>query len=249
MLAGAAPEVVEMPWWAYGPIGMQLWFPSLVLAAMAQPHASSSAGQLRNQASLPAALSPDSQHMRLSSTGSGSLTPRTSGITPRVSSLVLAASAGAAAGGGAFGAAGTPGSSSSRRSGVPPLSPLSAAGNSIKHAQSAPMLTGEHQQQLLQLQQLQQLQQQQLLAASAAPAAMLLDDAANIASSSGGGPPTSTEIELEFDREVYPIGVSLADASIVGVTQRVLRPAVGAGLLQVGCWQAGAGVLALLSCF
>jgi hypothetical protein len=33
-----------------------------------------------------------------------------------------------------------------------------------------------------------------------------------------------TEIELEFDREVYPIGVSLADASIVGITQHVMRP-------------------------
>jgi hypothetical protein len=33
-----------------------------------------------------------------------------------------------------------------------------------------------------------------------------------------------TEIELEFDREVYPIGVSIA-ASIVGVTQRMLRSA------------------------
>jgi hypothetical protein len=87
------------------------------------------------------------------------------------------------------------------------------------------MLAGEH-------------QQQQLLAASAAPAALLLEGAADLASSSGGGPPSSTEIELEFDREVYPIGVSLADASIVGVTQRVLRPAVGAGLLQVS-WYSG----------
>jgi hypothetical protein len=31
-------------------------------------------------------------------------------------------------------------------------------------------------------------------------------------------------MELEFDKEVYPIGVSLADASIVGITQRLLRP-------------------------
>lgn len=30
--------------------------------------------------------------------------------------------------------------------------------------------------------------------------------------------------ELEFDREVYPIGISLADAAIVGVTQRMNRP-------------------------
>ncbi|GMH38535.1 hypothetical protein BSKO_06419 [Bryopsis sp. KO-2023] len=29
--------------------------------------------------------------------------------------------------------------------------------------------------------------------------------------------------ELEFDREVYPIGISLADASIIGVTQRLVR--------------------------
>ncbi len=43
-----------------------------------------------------------------------------------------------------------------------------------------------------------------------------------------------TEIELEFDREVYPIGVSLADASIVGITQRVMRPQQAAAA-QVGC--------------
>ncbi|GAB4817477.1 hypothetical protein N2152v2_004523 [Parachlorella kessleri] len=33
----------------------------------------------------------------------------------------------------------------------------------------------------------------------------------------------STDPELEFDREVYPIGVSLAEVSIVGVTQRTIR--------------------------
>uniref|UniRef100_A0A383V6J0 RIC1 C-terminal alpha solenoid region domain-containing protein n=1 Tax=Tetradesmus obliquus TaxID=3088 RepID=A0A383V6J0_TETOB len=224
LLAASPPEVVEMPWWAYGPIGMQLWFPSLVTAALAAPAASSSTGQLlRGQGSLPAALSPHSQQGgRLSSTGSGSL----AGLTPRVSSLVLNAAGGAAAAA-ASGAAGTPGSSSSRRAAMPPLSPLSAAAG-IKHAQSAPVLSDEHHQQ-----QLLQLQQQQLLAHAAGPAAaLLLDDANNALSSSGGGPPSSTEMELEFDREVYPIGVSLADASIVGVTQRVLRPAAGAGLLQ-----------------
>jgi hypothetical protein len=31
------------------------------------------------------------------------------------------------------------------------------------------------------------------------------------------------EPELEFDQEVYPVGVSLADAAIVGVTQRLMR--------------------------
>ena len=32
------------------------------------------------------------------------------------------------------------------------------------------------------------------------------------------------DMELEFDQEVYPIGISLADASIVGMTQRLSRP-------------------------
>lgn len=36
-------------------------------------------------------------------------------------------------------------------------------------------------------------------------------------------PPAGTDIELEFDREVYPVGISLADAAIVGITQRVFR--------------------------
>ncbi|KAG1677057.1 hypothetical protein FOA52_001227 [Chlamydomonas sp. UWO 241] len=40
---------------------------------------------------------------------------------------------------------------------------------------------------------------------------------------SGSG--INLDIELEFDQEVYPIGISLADASIVGVTQRVTRSA------------------------
>jgi hypothetical protein len=29
--------------------------------------------------------------------------------------------------------------------------------------------------------------------------------------------------ELQFDREVFPVGVSLADAAVVGVTQRLQR--------------------------
>ena len=42
-----------------------------------------------------------------------------------------------------------------------------------------------------------------------------------------GGSPVggaSMDMELEFDQEVYPIGISLADASIVGMTQRLSRP-------------------------
>ena len=31
----AGPEELEMPWWAYGPRGMQLWFPSLLPTAAA----------------------------------------------------------------------------------------------------------------------------------------------------------------------------------------------------------------------
>eukprot|EP00891_Asterochloris_glomerata_P001441 jgi/Astpho2/1441/e_gw1.00025.4.1_t len=33
----------------------------------------------------------------------------------------------------------------------------------------------------------------------------------------------STDPELEFDREVYPIGISIAEVAIIGVTQRVAR--------------------------
>lgn len=47
--------------------------------------------------------------------------------------------------------------------------------------------------------------------------------------------------ELEFDREVYPIGISLADAAIIGVTQRLVRPPPGQG--------DGSSLLPCLPCF
>lgn len=34
---------------------------------------------------------------------------------------------------------------------------------------------------------------------------------------------TGTDMELEFDREVYPVGISLADAAIIGITQRLVQ--------------------------
>ncbi|KAI8472364.1 MAG: RIC1-domain-containing protein [Monoraphidium minutum] len=58
-----------------------------------------------------------------------------------------------------------------------------------------------------------------------APSPSIAAAAAAVAAANTGG----TDIELEFDREVYPIGVSLADASIVGVTQRLMRVPLGAG--------------------
>ncbi|KAI8463229.1 MAG: hypothetical protein J3K34DRAFT_462531 [Monoraphidium minutum] len=125
--------MVEMPWWAYGPGGMQLWFPSLLPPPALAPAGSAGGpplAQLHPQASLTLIASP----------------------------TAAAAAAAAAAPGAATAAA----------------------------------------------------------AAAAAAAAVA---AAAAAAVNGGG----TDIELEFDREVYPIGVSLADASIVGVTQRLMR--------------------------
>jgi hypothetical protein len=186
------PEVVEMPWWAYGPVGMQLWFPSIVLAAMQLQtlHSSGSNSALHSQVSLPAQLTPHA-----ASTGAfvGGLGSRAGSGVPGIlarsgsswppgqglmglpsgaSSVAALAAAGAAA-------AGQPGGSV-------------AAALHMKHAQSAPLLAQD-----------------------------------GAAAAAAGGFQTiqyGTEIELEFDREVYPIGVSLADASIVGVTQRVMRP-------------------------
>ncbi|GLC73770.1 hypothetical protein PLESTF_001417100 [Pleodorina starrii] len=39
------------------------------------------------------------------------------------------------------------------------------------------------------------------------------------------------DIELEFDQEVYPVGISLADDAIVGITQRIVR---GSGAVLAG---------------
>ncbi|GFR46890.1 hypothetical protein Agub_g8533, partial [Astrephomene gubernaculifera] len=53
------------------------------------------------------------------------------------------------------------------------------------------------------------------------------------------------DIELEFDQEVYPVGVSLADDAIIGITQRIMRGP--AGLLSSGCFSAASA--AQLPCF
>jgi hypothetical protein len=197
VVVDAVPEVVEMPWWVYGPVGMQLWFPSIVLGAMQLQtmHSSSSNSTLHSQASLPAQLTP------LSSSGpgpfigglgsragsgvpvvvnrSGSIWPpagkavQGSGGSSTAMAIAAAAAAAAAEGG-----------------------QLASSGGSMaamKHAQSAPSLAHE------------------------VPGGFQAIQ-------------YGTEIELEFDREVYPIGVSLADASIVGITQRVMRPQLAAPL-------------------
>lgn len=186
-----------MPWWAYGPVGMQLWFPSIVLAAMQLQtlHSSSSNIALHSQASLPAQLTPHAA--AAAGLGSGAFS---SGLGSRSGSgvpagLVWSGSLWPPAGQGLLG---MPGSNSSMAAMAAaaaaaaanqPGSATSAAALRMKHAQSAPSLSQE-------------------------------------GAASGGGFQAiqyGTEIELEFDREVYPIGVSLADASIVGVTQRVMR--------------------------
>lgn len=55
------------------------------------------------------------------------------------------------------------------------------------------------------------------------------------------GQSTVQDPELEFDREVYPIGISLADASIIGVTQRMARASPSTA--------AGSGLGSTLPCF
>lgn len=228
------PEVVEMPWWAYGPVGMQLWFPSIVLAAMQLQtiHSSSSNNTLHSQASLPAQLSPNAAAAAaglgpgalLSGLGSrtGSGVP---GVLARSGSLwsplgqqqqslqssggspAAAVMAAAAARAAAEAAAGRPQSSASAAAAAAATSPH------LAHAQSAPAL-------------------------AAAQEGMMVGHPTAASAGGAGGFQTiqyGTEIELEFDREVYPIGVSLADASIVGITQRVMRsqqaaaPQVGGG--------------------
>lgn len=197
-----------MPWWAYGPVGMQLWFPSIVLAAMQLQtlHSSSSNSTLHSQASLPAQLTP---HAALAAAGSSAII---SGLGSRSGSGIPSAlfrssslwppggqqsmpAVQASIGGGsmaamaAAGAAGADGSAAA-----------SAAALRMKHAVSAPALAHDE------------------------------------GASAGGFQAIQygTEIELEFDKEVYPIGVSLADASIVGITQRVMRPQQATGV-QVRC--------------
>lgn len=202
LLVTAVPEVVEMPWWVYGPVGMQLWFPSIVLGAMQLQtmHSSSSNSTLHSQASLPAQLTP------LSSSGQG---PFIGGLGSRAGSGVPAVAnrsgnfwppAGKAmqgSGGSSTAMAMAAAAAAAAAEG----GQLASSGGSmaaIKHAQSAPTLAQE------------------------VPAGFQAIQ-------------YGTEIELEFDREVYPIGVSLADASIVGITQRVMRPHVAAPLQVRAC--------------
>jgi hypothetical protein len=62
----------------------------------------------------------------------------------------------------------------------------------------------------------------------------LLNRTAGSSSKGPMSPPAATsqasggnDIELEFDQEVYPVGISLADAAIVGITQRMVRAQSG----------------------
>jgi hypothetical protein len=180
---------------------MQLWFPSIVLAAMQLQtlHSSSSNSTLHSQASLPAQLTP---HAALAAAGSSAII---SGLGSRSGSGIPSAlskssslwppggqqsmpAVQASIGGGsmaAMAAAGAVGSAAA-----------SAAALRMKHAVSAPALAHDE------------------------------------GASAGGFQAIQygTEIELEFDKEVYPIGVSLADASIVGIMQRVMRPQQATGV-------------------
>ncbi|PSC67405.1 Quino amine beta chain-like RIC1-like guanyl-nucleotide exchange factor [Micractinium conductrix] len=47
--------------------------------------------------------------------------------------------------------------------------------------------------------------------------------ATGLAAAAAAGSTNSTDPELEFDREVYPTGISLAEVSIIGVMQRTVR--------------------------
>jgi hypothetical protein len=145
--AGLLPELLELPWWAYGPAGMQLWFPSLLLPAL---HCLSK----DTRKDVPNSNGGDGAAVIASGlAASGSLTPRAGALPPGSSCAQYAAS--------------------TQLPIVPP----------------------------------------------------------------GGG---TTEVELEFDAEVTPIGVSLADASIVGIRQRVLRaPASLSDRSGVRCWLPG----------
>lgn len=208
----AVAEVVEMPWWAYGAVGMQLWFPSIVLAAMQLQslHSSSSNTALHSQASLPAQLTPHAAVAAGLGPGtfigglgsrSGSGVPASLGRSGSLWSNATGPGLQAGQGGSGSMAALAAAGAAAAAAGAQPGSARAASLN-MKHAQSAPALSQDG------------------------------------GTSAGGFQAIQygTEIELEFDREVYPIGVSLADASIVGVTQRVMRPQQQAAATQVGCW-------------
>lgn len=59
----------------------------------------------------------------------------------------------------------------------------------------------------------------------ASPLAIASPTATGLAAAAAAASTNSTDPELEFDREVYPIGVSLAEVSIVGA------PGLGCSLL------------------
>ncbi len=155
-----------MPWWAYGPQGMQLWFPSLLSQ---QPAGISST----TSGHLPASLTP---------TGSSSAQRQSMSL-------------------------GSPGNRPSLSLGSPVTG---RGGNAVGVSLGARLGSGGW----------------------------------------GRGEASATDIELEFDREVYPIGVSLADAAIVGVTQRLTRSAiaVGDGQVSEACWGRGGLRVDLRAC-
>lgn len=138
------PEVVEMPWWAYGPQGMRLWFPSLLNHAAMHNNSSRTSSSSNIAGQLSATLGP----------------PGVANVTSYP----------------------TPGDGVHPSSSYPQLTPKS-------HSQLTPKAS--------------------------------MQSTPTFARGIGG----PTDMELEFDREVYPVGISLADAAIVGVTQRLMRGA------------------------
>jgi len=213
-----------MPWWAYGPVGMQLLVPL--------SGAGSNGPALPQQQLWTASSSGRAASSAFPTFQCGSATASSSSS----SSCCLAHSgrhqqqiAGDDSdGGGAVQGSGPP---------APP-----ASGSHTPHGNSrhpAPEAAAGHYN-------VHEQQHQQQMSTAAAAAGMKHAQSAphllqrqqqpggwnsfsGLGSSVGGAlAEPGTEIELEFDREVYPIGVSIA-ASIVGVTQRVLRSAAAAG--------------------
>ena len=166
-----------MPWWAYGPQGMMLWFPSLITLPEPFP-TSSSTGNLTSTSSTTitataAAAAPSLAHAH--------------SCRPTFSAQLLGSSPPKP----------TARGSSDNKSG----SNRPALASQLQPAHSAPLLTRR--------------------GSSGIPGSPFAAALADVGWNAGGG---GNDMELEFDKEVYPIGISLADASIVGVTQRLLRP-------------------------
>jgi hypothetical protein len=183
-----------MPWWAYGPSGMQLWFPSLLPTPSPPPAAERCAPGAEGGA-------PKAQHrIALEKQGSDALMS-----SPLIAGAAAAAAAAAAAGGSAangdqtidieLGGWRSREGALQRRARLPATRARAGRGS---RAAPPPPTAASH---------------------ACAPSVCL---ARHPAGGAAGAPPRGRP-----RAEVDPIGVSLADASIVGATQRLLRVPLG----------------------